>query len=868
MHNRKYKPKADRPKRNRLPHAFHQGKLSLKPYSRLIIFALVVLVLMVTLLDKLYALTVREGAEYSSQAQEEAVSTIILRGKRGTIYDRNGLVLAYDETSYNVEFMRDGNNRTDYDSAVYTESLLEAVSVIERNGGETIDTSYIKQREDGELYYDWGSENERTITSRYRNFCNACGFYIPKNSDGSEKPISEWISAEDAYLKLRKAWFIPSDLDYEAAIKIISIRQEVLLNDYRSYEPITIAYNVNMATVAEIEMLNLPGIRTAKSTKRNYPYGTIAAHVLGYCQGLTEDNYEKYINLGYSRNDTLGVSGVEAAMEEYLTGNSTEHHGAIKLKTNANKSIVEYISSTPATDGSDVMLTIDLQLQMVTEAALEHLISAINAKQMEKIDPDGDGVYDGDYAEYESIKTAKTGAIVIMDVHNGNILAMASYPSYDPNWFVNGLTPEQAEYLYTGDEAAETTPTRNKAISMKLAPGSIFKMCTGFAGLMENVIELDEKISDESPYYLRDPDTGELILSNPVKCWTNNPAGHADQTIVEALKNSCNYYFCEVANRLGIDKLDKWAEQLGLASLTNVELTGETQGIIGGQKALYDCTKLHDQQSTSMPLLVFNKLCTMLEGYQHVRGVESERESIETCADKLMQLQNGTLVGKGAAIRQILSEELGIPDGITRSKGWVNEITSLLNELQWRSSFTIRTGIGQSILLVTPIAAARYVSAIANGGTVYDAHIVDNVTDAQGNVIMKTEPTVFNKIQAPDEYWDAIRRGMAGVVSPEDGGTAGSAFSKEFAEMGYLEKISGKTGSAQVGNVKIDIQNTSWFVSIAPNDNPDIAICVCIPNGLSGSSSAGAIEEIMTYYFKKLEAAVPETLVGKDEVLP
>lgn len=868
MNNTKYRLTAYKQRHSKLQHTRKQNRFAVGMYSRFIIFALVVFLLMSVLIERLYALTVMQGAEYSSQAQRESVSKIVLRGKRGTIYDRNGLVLAYDETSYNVEFLRDGNNRTDYDSAVYTESLLEAISIIEANGGETIDTSYIKRSEDGEFYYDWGSENERTITSRYRNFCNACGFHIPKNADGTEKPISEWISAEEAYLKLRKAWFIPSDLPYESAIKVISIRQEVLLNNYKSYEPITIAYNVNMATVAKLEVLKLQGIRTAKSTKRVYPYGKTAAHVLGYCQGLTESNLKEYTDLGYSRDDTVGVSGVEAAMEAYLTGNSTEHHGLIELKTNANKSIIEYISNTPATNGGDVMLTIDLQLQMVTEAALEHIIESISKKQMDKIDPDGDGVYDEEYAKYENIKTAKTGAIVVIDVNTGNILAMASYPSFDPNWFVEGLTQEQVQYLYGSDEAAETAPTRNKAVSMKLAPGSIFKMCTGFAGLMEDAVGLEETISDQSPYYLRDQETGELILSNPVKCWTSNPAGHADQTIVEALKNSCNYYFCEIANRLGIDKLAYWAEQLGLASSTNVELTGEAKGIIGGQAALYDCTKLHDQQATSMPLLVFNKLCTMLEGYQHVRGVESDRAAIEICADKLMQLQNGTLVGKGADIRRILSEELGIPDGITRSKGWVNEITSLLNELQWRSSFTIRTGIGQSILLVTPIAAARYAAAIANGGTVYDTHIVDSVTDAHGNVILKTEPTVYNRIEARNEYWEAIRKGMAGVVSPEDGGTAGSAFSKAFAEMGYLEKISGKTGSAQVGNVTIDIQNTSWFVAFAPNDSPDIAICVCIPNGLSGSSSAGAIEEIMTYYFKKLDAAVPETLVNKDEILP
>lgn len=151
-----------------------------------------------------------------------------------------------------------------------------------------------------------------------------------------------------------------------------------------------------------------------------------------------------------------------------------------------------------------------------------------------------------------------------MDVNTGNVLAMASYPSFDPNWFINGLTPEQVDYLMKSDEAAETTPARNKAISMKLAPGSIFKMCTGFAGLMEGVVGIDETIDDESPYYVKDPETGEPIMQNPVKCWTKYPQRHNNQTIIEALKNSCNYYFCEVANRLGIDKLADWAKSSGL----------------------------------------------------------------------------------------------------------------------------------------------------------------------------------------------------------------------------------------------------------------------------------------------------------------
>ncbi|MBR3299431.1 MAG: hypothetical protein IKI64_09570 [Clostridia bacterium] len=834
-----------------------------KPIFRLIVFMLVLVMMAALLVKALYDLTVIHGDEYYSIAKSESLSTIKTKGSRGRILDRNGLVLAYDESCFNVCFMRDGNNRSDYDSAVYTEALIKAIGIINEGGLESIDTSYIRMDENGELYYDFGSKNERTIKARYKNFCNACGFAMKDEND-----MSTWISAEDAYLKLRKAWFIPEEMPFSEAVKVISVRQDVLLNDYRSYEPVVIAANVGEDIVARLEMEQLPGIETRISTRRVYPYGVTAAHILGYCQRMTEENAETYLALGYGYDDPIGVSGIEATMESYLTGATSDKQGSTVIKTNANKSVIEVISVVPPTDGGDVTLTIDLPMQTAAESALEEIIKRIHAKQLDRIDPDGDGKYDDKYAEYESLELAKTGAIVVMDVNSGEVLALASYPSFDPNWFVTGLTAEQAEYLYTGEEAGKTTPTRNKAISMKLAPGSIFKMCTGIAGLLEGAVGIDERIDDESPYYVKDPETGEIINQNPVKCWTSHPERHAGQTVVEALKNSCNYYFCEVASRIGINSLAKWAQRLGLADKTGIELTGEAVGIIGGQRALYDNTRAYDKQDTSLPVLIHRALVTRLRGYQQSRGVESSDEAYSRCAERLMQLQDGSLAGKGADVRRILSEELGIPDGISRAQNWVNEIMSLLNEIQWKPTLTIRTGIGQSIMLVTPIAAARYASAIANGGTVYDAHIVKSAVSSNGESLLSVEPTVFDKIDAPDEYWDAIKRGMAEVVSPEDGGTAGEAFGEEFKQKGYLARISGKTGSAQVGNVTVDVQNTGWFVAFAPNDDPDIAVCVCIPNGYSGSSTAGAIEDVLTYYFSKLEARSPETLADPDSVLP
>ncbi|MBQ3551740.1 MAG: hypothetical protein IJA35_01065 [Clostridia bacterium] len=842
-----------------------------RPLSRYLITTVVVVLLMGALIFQLGMVALSGNNIYVDQAEERKTRTITIKGARGSIMDRNGVVLAYDEVCYNVEFLRDANNRTSYDSAIYTQSLIDAINVIQKGGGEIIDTSYIRMDDEGNFYYDWGVTSDRAIKLRYKNYCDAMGFKIPE--DDMENldtwDLDKWISAEDAYLSLRAAWYIPEELTFEEANKIISIRQEVNLNNYRAYLPVTIAYNVSSEVVAEIESLSnsLPGLQIEQSTTRVYPYGETGANIIGY---LSKQVSEDMLDMGYNYDDYIGVSGIEATMEDYLTGATKDRQGYRIIEINKSGAEVSEIESVPAKNGNDVLLTIDVNLQKITEQALERLIGEIAANETALIETDEDGKY----GKYDgNIDIASTGAIVILDVTNGQTLAMASYPSFDPNWFIEGLDEERFEALF-GESTINTTPTLNKAISMRLAPGSIFKMVTGFAGLMEGELLLTETISDGGKYILIDED-GNKIERNAPKCWTDNPSSHIDQDIVKALTNSCNYFFYEVANRLGIERLNGWAEQFGLASPTNVQLTSEITGYIGGQDVLFDNTLIEfgdepslGSQKASLPSYIYRVLKEKLRTYLDFCGKTASDEDITECALKLMELQDGSLVGKGAAVRRILSETIGIPEGISVGQPWVSEIMSFLNEIQWKASQTIRTGIGQGVSVVTPIAVARYVAAIANGGTVYDVNIIDRIMDSDGMAVEVFEPVIFNQIDAPEAYWQAIRDGLKGVVSPEDGGTAAAKFSKEFREKGYLDMISGKTGSAQVGTQPLDIENTAWFVTFAPRDNPEIAVVVCIPNGFSGSSCVPAIEEIITYFFDRQSAAAPENLVGSNQLLP
>ena len=210
----------------------------------------------------------------------------------------------------------------------------------------------------------------------------------------------------------------------------------------------------------------------------------------------------------------------------------------------------EYISKE-AVSGSDIILTIDSKLQAVTEEALKNNIEKIASGGFGKSYP------------------ADAGAAVVMNVKTGEVLAMASYPDYDPSSFVNGIDTETWNYYINGD----TKPLENKAISAMYSPGSTFKMATAIAGLQEGKITTTETIRDTGVY---------KKYNSSWKCW--NTSGHGRIAVSDAIKKSCNYFFYELGDRLGIDTLAKYAYYLGLGHKTGIELKGEISGVLASNK--------------------------------------------------------------------------------------------------------------------------------------------------------------------------------------------------------------------------------------------------------------------------------------------
>ncbi|MGI6169265.1 MAG: penicillin-binding transpeptidase domain-containing protein [Christensenellales bacterium] len=811
-----------------------------KARKRLMAFSLFILMLFGILVIQLNALTV--SGENGGTAVSTMTKTISQTGQRGSIYDRNGVLLAYDQKSYDLLFNRDYSKATAKDRARYTQIIRETIDIVEKNGGTMIGSFAIKRQEDLSFAFDFGNINAEAAQRREANWRS--NMYI---QDTDEKKMS----AEEIYNYLRDLYQVPNDVDYEEAVKILSVWQEVQLNSYNASVPITIATNVGEQTVAEIEQRqgDLAGMSIQESSVRIYPKNALAAHVIGYMgQTQDEERLGELERRGYSASDRVGIAGVEYSMEYELSANTEERRGSVTNEVDTKGSIIRELERTEAENGNNILLTIDADLQKLTEEALAQNIADIREEQEAALAEDLKKFQRGEKTEYvekvkdlDDIDLASYGAAIVMDVKTGEVLALANHSSYDLNLFTGGIRDED----YTALQEDESLPLFNKAISSKAMPGSIFKMVAGLGGLSEKVVTPEETIEDLGAYTKY---TQNQAHAPACWIWKEYRVTHGDVDIVSAIKDSCNYYFFSVADELGIHTLASWGERLGLASKTNIELPSEVTGQIGGQEVLYDNTKSLDEQKTSLPKLVVRSLKVYLGEWCEERGIEADDEDLQRAAERLIELV-GTKSELGHDIRVVMREELGIPETVSYYRRWYAEVSSLLFQVTWNPNQTILTGIGQSVVSVTPIAVARYISALVNGGDVLDAHVVKGVVDEDGNVVKNMEPTLVNSIETEQLYFDKIKEGMRGVASAEDGGTAADA----FIGFDYLDEIGVKTGTAQISgtNQNIKLENTSWFVAFAPFDEPEIAIVVYIPHGTSGSSSAYTARQILQYYMDK-----------------
>ena len=494
----------------------------------MIVFIIVILAMIGVFGLRLYKTQAAVSEETLVRADADSmVYQTTVEAARGNILDRNGNVLVGNRASYNLVII----NFVFFNAPDPNGNLLKVLDLCDTLGIEY--ESHFPVTAERPYAYDMSG-----ISSAWQGYFRK--FLTSRSYDPD-------VSAPTLMKKLREAYKIPNDWSQEEAYRIISVRYELELRsvDDIGLENYTLAQDVDAESLAAVMELAVPGVVVENGTVREIktPY---AAHILGYVGPIYADEAQTYRDKGYAMNAYVGKTGVEQAFEEYLHGSSGVKYTTVST---SGEVLSRYYASEPV-PGNNVELSIDISLQAVAEQALEKVI----------LDLRENGV-----GSKKEGKDARGGAVVVQAVKTGEILAMASYPTYDLATFNEN---------YATLEKDETDPLLNRALEA-YPPGSVYKMVTSIAIVDMGGIDPGYTITDNGLYTKYD--------SFQPKChiWSlANPRTHGRVNLMRAIAYSCNYYYYEVGEaaydsymkETGENPFDIVAKALGLGEPTGIEL--------------------------------------------------------------------------------------------------------------------------------------------------------------------------------------------------------------------------------------------------------------------------------------------------------
>lgn len=497
--------------------------------DRYIILGLVMLVVAGIMIYTLASLQLVHGKQYKDQTKSRINTTGVIYPKRGDIYDRNGVPIAGSRMGYCAEYVDVKMSDKDKNAM-----LLDLIRVLEKNG--------------------------KKIKSRLTNIMdvNPVRFKIdePKNFISgivlSNEDAQFVITAEQAYRYMKEKTFDIDPAYSEAdAFKIMQLRYEILMSKPTIQQPMVLAEDITNLTMAELEERSqeFQGVSTFVKPYREYYDPQVAAHVLGYVGSITEEDYKEwsktYPEKYYSLTDTAGVMGIEWGAESLLRG----VNGISSKEVDETGRTTSLTIERPPVQGNDIYLTIDLELQKVAVNALKAGIDRIK-----------------NIKDKKNFGDANAGAVVVMDVNTGEVLAMASYPDFDPNAYLKG--DSKAISLIN---ANKDYPLWNRATLAAYPPGSTYKPLVAVAALESGVITPETKIN--CPYK----------WENDNWVFTNLEGNQGNINLSKALETSSNMFFYKVGVKTGIDNIVYWAKQFGFAQKTQIELS-ESEGSIASKE--------------------------------------------------------------------------------------------------------------------------------------------------------------------------------------------------------------------------------------------------------------------------------------------
>lgn len=899
--------------------------------SRIFVIGAFFAFLFALLIHKVFVLQVIEGESYLESFTYRIQKETELPSSRGTIYDRNGKILAYNRLANSVTIEDSSLLKT---NAEKNEMILRLIQLIEGSGYEAIYNIPIRLYDDGTMEFTFSGN------SRLRFIRNVYG----KDNIDQLSEEQKNVTVEDLFDYMchgddsTSMFGIDDSYSTEDALKIAAIRYELFMKRYEQYLSVTVTSDVSDTLVAKIKenTAELPGVTIEQDYVRQYENSKYFSNITGYCGEISEDELEEYRQAGidtYTSGDIVGKTGLEKSFEDELHGEK----GKQTVYVDSLGSILEVAERVESSPGNNLYLTIDKDYQIQAYNLLEEEIAGIVLQKLSSDGNDGininevyaafikNGIIDLDrmkdkgasdlekyiYSMYESQESSRfetirhlldgtnmnsyngcseeereyielieniitnngildtsklssddetsqlwatgntslyeylhyaigkdaiqvsaleisdtfldsnqiyaaltefilleldgnnsfskivycamlnqgmisgqqicellyeqgvlekdadydnlvnnvtdayafiynkiknleitpdmlaldpcSGSLVVTDPKTGEVLALASYPSYDANRIGD------ASYFASLLEN-ESLPLYNRAMLQKTAPGSTFKMITAAAGLEEGVITPDSYITD-------------LIVfdkvGTPASCWSTQ-FSHGSIEVTEAIKESCNYFFYEVGYRLGIDSNGYYNSEYGIQRLRKY-------------MALF--------------------------GLDRTSGIELDE------ADPNMSDMDPVL-----------------------------------------------SAIGQARNSYTPSQLARYITAVASKGDLYNLSILDKLTDPNDQLIEDYTPEIIDHIDFKESTWNSIFNGMYKV-------TGNSSFYSIFS--GLDVEVAGKSGTAQENALRPD---HGLFVSFAPFDDPEVTVTVVLPYGYGSYNSGSVAKNMLSYVFHQNEA--------------
>ena len=466
--------------------------------------------------------------QYTADITEREVT---VQAVRGEIYDRNGVKLVANRYSYDLSlahgqfFALSIQERNDV--------CLNIQTSLAKRGGEGVQAQKYFPFDGTYPNYTYSADTLDGDSIRYYRLKRVLGDVGLKAETTATQLRDYYTDTYDLLQTDNQGNRRYSDKEIDTLIRMyydLDATRFRLLGEY------ILCKGVDMSLMTYIKEQNIKAVNFAVNVEREYCYPGYASHILGLVGPIYSEEWAYYNEQGYQMNAIVGKSGCEAAFESYLRGTD----GKVRIKEDKNGNVVEVEVLSEAIAGNDVYLTIDIELQIAAEDGLRENVEYVAGQ------PEGE--------------SCNAGAAVAINPKTFEVLAIASYPTYD-------LTTYNADYNLLAQDPAK--PLTNRALFGAYAPGSTLKLGMAAIALTDNALLTNEYISCTGKY------------KGVLGCSTYGENHWGSQNVIDAIAHSCNSFFCELGNRLGIEKMEKYLSAFGLGQSTGLELGG-TKGILAG----------------------------------------------------------------------------------------------------------------------------------------------------------------------------------------------------------------------------------------------------------------------------------------------